>query len=127
MAAASDPATRLDAGNVAWRVIWRAAYVVARRVGPLVRLFAALGTPGYADSIVELRLVGRISGRPRPVLITLIEDGGNWYVGHPNGPRPWLANLAAADSVAIRLPYGGSIEMRGVPLALGKERDRVIR
>jgi len=127
MDAASGPPTHLDRGNGAWRLIWRDAYVLARRIGPLVRLFAALGAPGYSDSIVELRLVGRRSGRPRPVLITLIRVRDDWYVGHPNGPRAWLANLAAADSFRMGLPQGGTVEMHGVPLGLGNERDRVIR
>src|SRR6185312_15851556 len=106
-------------------LIWRAAYVFARRIGPIVRLFNAVGAPGY-ERVVELRLVGRRTGRQRPVLVTLIQLGDRWYVGHPNGPRAWLANLAAAESFVVRLPAGGSVDVRGAPLGLGTERDRVI-
>jgi hypothetical protein len=121
------PRTYVDLGNPFWRVIWRMGYVVVRRSGRLVRLFVVIGAPGYDNEIVELRLVGRRSGRPRPVLLTLIRFDGAWYVGHPNGPRAWLANLAAADSVVMSLPKSGSVRVRGVALRLGRERDAVIR
>jgi hypothetical protein len=121
------PRTHVDRGNPGWRLIWRGAYVVTRRIGPIVRLLGQVGAPGYDDNIVELRLVGRKSGRPRPVLVTLIRRGGRWYVGHPNGERPWLANLAAAPSVPLVIPHLGAVAVRGVPLRLGRERDEVIR
>jgi hypothetical protein len=123
--AAEEP-LRVDAGNPVWQVVWRAAYVVARRWGRLVRLFVALGVSTYGQGIVELRLVGRRTGRPRPLLLTLIRWDGNWYVGHPNGPRPWLANLASAESVVMALPRSGSVVVRGTPVHLGHERDEVI-
>jgi hypothetical protein len=124
---AGGPRTYVDRGNPIWRVIWRTAYVVVRRSGRLVRLFVIMGTPGYDNEIVELHLLGRRSGRPRPVLLTLIRFDGAWYVGHPNGPRAWLANLAAADSAVMSLPRSGSVRVRGVALRLGRERDAVIR
>lgn len=119
--------THADRGNLVWRLVWRTGYMVVRRLGPFVRLLGAMGTPGYEHAIVELGLVGRRSGRPRPVLVTLIGVDGNIYVGHPNGPRAWLANLAAADSVAVRGLDGTSVNVRGVALGLGHERDGVIR
>jgi len=122
-----DSRTHVDSGSRAWRLIWRGAYVLARRIGPFVRLLVTLDSPWYGDAIVELRLVGRRSGRPRPILVTLIRVEDAWYVGHPNGPRAWLANLSAADSVPVGLPRGGTINMRGRPLGLGEERNRVIR
>ena len=123
----SDPApTHAGPGKRRWRIAWRAAYVVARRWGPFVRLLVLVRVPGFDNEIVELALVGRRTGRPRPVLITLIRVDGSWYVGHPNGPRPWLENLAAVDSVVMRLPRQAPVRVRPVVLALGPERDAVI-
>ena len=119
--------THVDAGSALWHFVWLAAYVVGRRWGRVVRLFVALGVSTYGDSIVELRLVGRRTGRPRPLLLTLIRWDGQWYVGHPNGPRPWLANLASADSLMMMLPRSGAVRVRGRPLHLGREREAVIR
>lgn len=121
------PTTHIDRGNSAWRVVWRAGYVVARRLGRLVRLLVRLRVPSFDNEIVELSLMGRHSGRPRPVLVTLIRVGAAWYVGHPNGPRPWLSNLAAADTFDITLPRQEPVRVRAVPLRLGPERDAVIR
>jgi hypothetical protein len=117
----------VDAGNALWRLIWRAGYVVIRRMNGPVRLLVWLRVPTFENEIVELGLVGQRSGRPRPVLLTLLRMKGRWYVGHPNGPRAWLANLAAADTALLTLPRSRPVRVRGVPLALGGERDAVIR
>jgi hypothetical protein len=116
----------VDAGSRTWYVVFRAAYMVVRRTAPLVRMLVALGMPFIGRRIVELALVGRRSGRPRPVLLTLLRVDGRWYVGHPNGPRAWLANLAAMDSLLVTLPERASVRVRPVILPPGAERDAVI-
>jgi hypothetical protein len=119
--------THVDAGNPVWRRIWKAGYVVARRWGPLMRLLVALRVPTFDKEIVELSLVGRQTGRPRPVLVTLLTVGGRWYVGHPNGTAGWLANLAAAKSAMLTIPRQAPVRVRSIPLGLGPEREAVIR
>lgn len=121
------PRLHVDAGTPAWRLLIRAAYVVIRPAGRLTRLLVRLRVPTFEDRIVELALVGRRTGRPRPVLLTLIRLDGHWYVGHPNGPRAWLANLRAADTVELRLPRGRDATVRPSGLPLGPERDAVIQ
>ena len=120
-------ATRVDDGYLAWRVTWRAFYLVARRFGWLVRILVAAGAPSFEDRILELSLVGRRTGRPRPVLVTVIRLRGAWYVGHPNGPAGWLANLEAAGVVTATLLGSPPVRLRSMPLPLGPERTAVIR
>ena len=111
--------THVDAGGRAWRVMWRAIYGVTRRISPMTRLLVALRIPTFHNEVAELPLVGRRSGRARPVIVGLIRHGDHWYVGHPNGPRPWLANLAAADSLVVTPPRSAPLRARAVPLGVG--------
>jgi len=126
-AEASSAPVQVDGGSLGWRIAWRAMYAIVRHLGPVVRLFVAADVPTFPDRILELGLVGRRTGLPRPVLVTLITLRGRWYVGHPNGHAGWLANLAAAESAPARILGGASIRVRSVPLALGAERTAVIR
>ena len=119
--------TRVDDGNRAWRLAWRALYLIARRLGWLVRVLVAVGAPSFEDRILELSLVGRRTGRPRPVLVTVIRLRGAWYVGHPNGPAAWLANLEAAGVVTATLLGSPPVRLRSTPLPVGPEREAVIR
>jgi hypothetical protein len=128
VAAVAHPlVTHIDAGGRWWRIAWRAAYVVARRWGRVMRLLAAAGVPTFEYQFIELDLVGRRTGRPRPVILTLIRVEDSWYVGHPNGPRSWLSNLAAAGSVEATVLGMPAVRVRPVALGLGPERDAVIR
>jgi hypothetical protein len=120
-------ATHVDAGNPVWRVVWRGIYVIGRRWGRLIRLLVAVRMPSFEPVIVELDLVGRRSGRPRPVLVTLIHVAGRLYVGHPNGPAGWLSNLEGARSVRLTMARAAPVLVRSIPLGLGPERDAVIR
>jgi hypothetical protein len=126
VSSAENLATHVDAGDRSWRIVWRACYAVARRWGRLMRVAVAMGVPSFAGHIVELALVGRRTGRPRTVLVTLIRVGEGWYVGHPNGETAWLANLAAADSVQMTILGLPPLRVRSVPLRLGPERVAVI-
>ena len=127
VAGATEPApVRVDAGSLGWRLAWQAMYAIVRHLGPLVRLVVAADVPTFPDRILELRLVGRRTGRPRTVLVTLITLGGHWYVGHPNGQAGWLSNLEAAGEGSARLLGREPVRVRSVPLALGPERTAVI-
>ena len=77
--------------------------------------------------IVEVRTVGRRSGRPRTVLVTLLTVDGRGYVGHPNGPAPWIRNVRAAGRVELDPPVPVGSRCATVELAEGPERDAVIR
>jgi hypothetical protein len=123
-----DPAPlRVDDGGVVWRSTWRAVYAVFRRADWFTRALVALRVPTYADAIVELGLVGRRTGLPRPVLVGLLRIDDRLYVGHPSGSTPWLANLAAADAVTLRARNRPQLRVHSTPLVLGLERDAAIR
>jgi hypothetical protein len=112
-------------GSRFWRVAFRAFYRVIRLLDPLIRSWVALGWPGL-DGIVEIRVAGRRSGRPRRILVTLLSAGGHWYVGHPNGETAWTRNLEAAATVEVDPPPAGADVVTPVRLPLGPERDAVI-
>jgi hypothetical protein len=118
---------RVDDGYLIWRLIWRAGYIFARRLGPLVRLLVAMGVPSFANQIIELGLTGRRTGKARTVLVALMRLDGGWYVGHPNGRAAWLANLEAAGVVTATLLGHPPVRVRSVPLPVGEERAAVIR
>jgi hypothetical protein len=84
------------------------------------------GLPGFGR-FVELQLVGRRTGRPRPVILTLLVLDGRWYVGHPDGAAPWVRNLQAAGAALLVWGSGRAVRVRAVPLEAGPERDRLIR
>jgi len=58
--------------------------------------------------------------------VGLIEVGGGWYVGHPNGEVGWTRNLAAAGQAVVAWPSRVSHRVRPERLADGDERDAVI-
>jgi hypothetical protein len=121
-AAAPLPARR----SAAWSVVFRVSYRLIRLLDPLLASWIANGFPGL-DGIVELRTVGRRSGRPRRILVTLITVGGHGYVGHPNGPSAWTKNIAAAGWAEVDPSGPAGPRYAVVPLAGGAERDAVIR
>jgi hypothetical protein len=123
MTTATQPAS--GGGSRFWRVTFRVFYRFLRLVDPLIRSWLALGWPGM-DGVVDLRVAGRRSGRPRRILVTLLGVGGRWYVGHPNGETPWTRNLDAAQTIEIDPPPPGAESVHPVRLARGPERDAVI-
>lgn len=118
--------TRVDDGVLVWRATWRVLFAITRRTGALMRAFRGLPLPSTSE-IVELRLVGRRTGRPRNVLIGMSRIDGRLYVGHPNGPTAWLANLDAVDAATLHVKHQPAIQVRSVPLPLGPEREAAIR
>jgi len=91
-----------------------------------IRSWIANGLPGL-DGIVELRFVGRRTGRPRRVLVTLLSHDGRWYVGHPNGEAAWLRNVVGSGWVDVDPPAAHGQRFRVERLAPGPDRDAVIR
>jgi deazaflavin-dependent oxidoreductase (nitroreductase family) len=109
-----------------WSLAFRASYRLLRLLDPLIRSWMANGAPGL-DGIVELRTVGRRSGRPRRTLVTLLNVGERFYVGHPNGMAEWLANIVAAGWVDVDPPGAGGPRYSVHRLPAGAERDAVVR
>jgi hypothetical protein len=97
-----------------------------RMLDPVLRSVVASGGPGL-DGVVELRFVGRGSGRPRHTLVTLLTVDGRWYVGHPNGPAAWVRNIETAGVVEVDPPGAAGSQFAVVRLEPGSERDAVIR
>jgi len=101
-------------------------YRFVRLIDPLIRSWVANDLPGLSG-VVELRFVGRRSGRERRILITLLSHDGHWYVGHPNGNASWVRNVEASGWVEVEPPgrHGPRFAVHRLPD--GPERDAVIR
>lgn len=112
--------------SLVWSLVFRLSYRFIRFLDPLIRSLIANGAPGL-DGIVELRTVGRRSGRPRRTLVTLLSVGERFYVGHPNGQAEWLANILAAGWVDVDPPGAAGPRYSIERVAPGAERDDVIR
>jgi hypothetical protein len=107
----------------AWTVYLRFQYRVIRLLDPFVHPFwRAYGL----GNVVELGLVGRRTGRPRPILVGLLRADGHWYVGHPNGPTAWTLNLEAAGRATLTPSWPTSVTVLARRLGPGEERDRAI-
>ncbi|HYN68577.1 MAG TPA: hypothetical protein VEX41_00005 [Candidatus Eisenbacteria bacterium] len=107
----------------AWSAYLRLQYGLIRLLDPIVRPWWR----GYGlGNVVELRIPGRRSGRPRWVLLGLLRDGDRWFLGHPNGEVPWTKNLEASGAAELSLAWPGSIPIRATRLPHGELRDRAI-
>jgi deazaflavin-dependent oxidoreductase (nitroreductase family) len=60
-------------------------------------------------NVVDLRVVGRRTGAPRRVLLTLLRDGDQWFLGHPSGDVAWTRNLEAAGTADIAFRKGPAV------------------
>jgi hypothetical protein len=127
MPQASSEPTHIDEGSHAWRSTWRVAFAIAKRSGPVLWALADLHVPTYWDGIVRIDLIGSRSGQPRPILVALIDVGGRWYVGNPNGQSAWLTNLGSMETATLTRAGQSPVSVHPVPLALGPERDAVAR
>lgn len=106
-----------------WDWYLRGQYRLIRLVAP----FVSTWWKGYGlGNVVELRVVGRQSGKPRPVLLGLLRDGDRWFLGHPNGDVPWTRNLEAAGTAELVLRWPRAVPMRATRLPPGDLRDRAI-
>ncbi|MHB8459199.1 MAG: hypothetical protein ACYDAK_05090 [Candidatus Limnocylindrales bacterium] len=107
----------------AWRGYLRLQYRLIALLDPLVRTWWR----GYGlGNVVELRVLGRRTGRERNVLLGLLRDGDRWFLGHPNGDVPWTRNLEAAGGATLTLSWPASIRVRARRLEAGELRDRAI-
>jgi deazaflavin-dependent oxidoreductase (nitroreductase family) len=107
----------------AWSIYLRAQYRLIRILDPLIRtVWRAFGL----GNVVELRVVGRRTGRERRTLVGLLRDGDAWFVGHPNGNAAWTRNLAAAGGGTLSLTWSAPMPFVARPLEPGPERDRAI-
>ena len=90
---------------------------------PLVRSWWA-GTG--LGNIIELRVPGRRTGRQRRVLLGLLREGDQLFLGHPNGDVAWTRNLEAEGSAEIAFSGGRVVRVRATRLPPGEVRDRAI-
>jgi hypothetical protein len=122
----TDPVVAVDRGSAAWRLTWRAGYRLVRFLDPLIRRAWRAGTPSLRQ-VIELDVVGRRTGRPRPIIVTGLTVEGTSYVGHPNGEVAWTRNVEAAVVLHIVSANGSARQMRAIRLRPGPERESVIR
>ena len=107
-----------------WHLFFRAMYWLLGIADPVIR--AWWGRFGFGN-IVELRVPGRRTGRQRSVLVGLLSDGEQRYLGHPNGDVAWTRNVEAAREAKIALPDGTHIPFSFQRLPPGAQRDAAIR
>ena len=116
----SLPAPRFSAFWHRWLPI---QYRIIRLLDPVVRIqWRAFGL----GNVVELRVSGRRTGRRRPVLLGLLRDGDQWFLGHPNGDVPWTRNLEAAGGGELVFRPPTRLHIRATRLPPGELRDRAI-
>ena len=108
-----------------WSVAWVGLYRLIRILDPLIRSWMANGGPGF-DGVVEVRTIGRRTGRHRSVLVTILFREGRWYLGHPNGVTSWQRNAEAAGWLEIDPPARHGARFAVARLTAGPERDAVI-
>ena len=107
----------------AWRRYLRVQYRLIRLLDPLI---AAWWRGSGLGNVVELRVVGRRTGRPRRVLLGLLQASGQWFLGHPNGDVAWTLNLEAAGGAELALTWPTAIPIRATRLPAGELRDQAI-
>jgi hypothetical protein len=107
-----------------WRTYLRYQYALIRLLDPFVRTWWRSHGLG---NVVELRVAGRRTGRPRRVLLGLLRADGEWFLGHPNGEVPWTLNLSAAPGAELSFRWPAAIPIRATPLPAGPLRDAAIR
>jgi len=111
--------------STVWSAVFRVSYRVLRVLDPVIRSWLANGWPGLTG-VVEVRTIGRRSGRSRSTLVTLLVVDGRWYVGHPNGDASWIRNAVAAGWLEVEPPAAAGPRRAVVLLPAGPERDAVI-
>lgn len=77
-------------------------------------------------NVVELRVAGRRSGRYRRILLTLLRDGDQWFLAHPNGDVNWTRNLEAAGTADVAFRGLAPVSVLARRLEAGELRDRGI-
>ena len=78
--------------------------------------------------IRDVVIVGRRSGQPRRLLLSVYELNGISYIGHPNGASAqWVRNLVASGVAEVIAFDGTSTAMTATVLEPGPERDAVLQ
>ena len=95
-------------------------------IDPLIRPSWQASGVGLRN-VVELRVAGRRTGVYRKILLTLLRDGDQWFLGHPNGDVNWTRNLEAAGTADIAFRRLPPVAVRARRLEPGEFRDRAIR
>jgi hypothetical protein len=116
----------VDRGSAVWRLTWRAGYRVIRLLHPLIRRAWKARTASLRR-VIELDVVGRRTGRPRPIIVTGLTVEGTSYVGHPNGAVAWTRNVEAGGLLRVISADGSTRQMRAIRRRPGPERESVIR
>ena len=117
------PAPRRSA---AWQRLLPVMYGFIKLMDPLIRASWRASGSGLRN-VVELRVVGRRSGVYRRVLLTLLRDGDQWFLGQPNGDVHWTRNLEAAGTADIAFRDAPLVTVSARLLPPGPIRDRAIR
>lgn len=110
----------------AWRRALPVMYAVLGFLDPLIRASWQASGLGLRN-VVELRVAGRRTGVYRRVLLTLLQDGDQWFLAHPNGDVAWTRNLEAAGTADIAFRRLPPVAVRARRLEPGELRDRAIR
>ena len=100
-------------------------YGFIKFMDPLIRASWRASGAGLRN-VVELRVVGRRSGVYRRVLLTLLEDEGQWFLGQPNGDVQWTRNLESAGTAEIAFRGLPPVTVKARRLEPGELRDRAI-
>lgn len=108
-----------------WRLALPLMYGFLRFMDPMIRGSWQASGVGLGN-IVELRVAGRRTGAYRKVLVTLLADGPQWFLGHPNGDVSWTRNLEAAGTADIAFRRSPPLTVRATRLPSGELRDRAI-
>lgn len=109
-----------------WRHALPVMYSFIGFMDPLLRLSWRASGLGLGN-VVELRVAGRRTGAYRRVLVTLLRDGDQWFLAHPNGEVNWTRNLEAAGTADIAFRALTPVAVRARRLEPGELRDRAIR
>lgn len=107
----------------AWRRYLRVQYRLIGLLDPLVRTWWQWFGLG---NVVDVRVVGRTTGRPRRVLLGLLRAEGRWFLGHPNGDVAWTRNVEAAGEADVLFPRGRAVHVVARRLEPGPLRDAAI-
>jgi deazaflavin-dependent oxidoreductase (nitroreductase family) len=113
-ASPTDPGA--DAGSTAARVASSAPYLrppwMQRHIG---NRMSVLFRPSL---VVRLTVVGRVSGKPRPVPVVVLEHNGERYLVSYRGESEWVRNLRAARVATLTRRDGTeAVHVVEVPVA----------
>ncbi len=107
-----------------WRAAFRVQYRILALADPLIR---ALWRRQGIGNILELRVADRDGRGIRSRMVGLLQNGGELYLGHPNGHAGWTRDLDAAQTGMLIWPNGDELRFGVTRLGQGEEFERAIR